>query len=607
VFSEIENAILENNLYGVDINDESMEIARLSLWLRTAKPNRKLNSLNDNIKCGNSLISDPETAGEKAFDWQKEFPQVFEKGGFDVIIGNPPYVHLENVREESEKLSKQNYQTYDKRGDLYALFVEKGFSILKESGYISYIMPNKWLQAGYGKSLRGYFLSKKLVRLIDFGDMQIFEGATTYPCIFISQNEDSNIVKLGKSMTATTEAMTEKALAPMRKLQELTKPFKVSVLSSFLNADFYSAVEQTEEEFDADKLTSDTWVISSQKDSQLLERLRNENITLSQYIGKESYRGIIPGLSEAFMIDETTKVELVSENSNSANIIGSVLRGRNLTRYGMPNKSELDYIILASYDSYVYLEEKYPAIHKHLIQYEEKLRKRGQCNGSKETPEKPYTGQHHWLELDNCPTQEYLDLFAKPKIMYQAFQVKPCFIFDERGLFCNNSMWFIPTDSKALLAILNSKMGWWLISKYCTQIQNGYQLIWKYFGQIPIPKMLTAELEILADKMLSLNSDLQTKRQLFLKRLSDNFAGIKITGKIETFDELDFAQFVAELKKQKIALTLKQQDEWEEYFLDYKTECNSLAAQISATDTEIDGMVYALYGLTVEEIGIIEK
>ncbi|MDR3094490.1 MAG: N-6 DNA methylase [Bacteroidales bacterium] len=101
VFPDIENAILENNLYGVDINEESVEIAKLALWLRTAKPQRKLNSLNNNIKCGNSLISDPEVAGEKAFDWHKEFPQVFEKGGFDVVIGNPPFVRLEHIRDTS--------------------------------------------------------------------------------------------------------------------------------------------------------------------------------------------------------------------------------------------------------------------------------------------------------------------------------------------------------------------------------------------------------------------------------------------------------------------------------------------------------------------------
>src|SRR5690606_14706194 len=97
VLSDIEKHILEQNIYGVDINEESVEIAKLSLWLRTAQRGRKLTSLNNNIKCGNSLIDDPKVAGEKAFNWQKEFPKVFEKGGFDVVIGNPPYVNIVNI------------------------------------------------------------------------------------------------------------------------------------------------------------------------------------------------------------------------------------------------------------------------------------------------------------------------------------------------------------------------------------------------------------------------------------------------------------------------------------------------------------------------------
>ncbi len=187
VFPNVENHILENNIFGVDINEESVEIARLSLWLRTAQKGRKLSTLSSNIKVGNSLIDDPEVAGELAFNWENEFPQVFAKGGFDVVVGNPPYVHLEAIKEVSEQLSKFGYETFDRRGDLYPLFVEKGFNVLKHDGVISYIMPNKWLQAGYGKNLREYFLKYHLVQLIDFGDFQIFQGATTYPCIFISR------------------------------------------------------------------------------------------------------------------------------------------------------------------------------------------------------------------------------------------------------------------------------------------------------------------------------------------------------------------------------------------------------------------------------------
>src|SRR5690606_39090993 len=167
ILSEVENSILENNLYGVDINEESVEIAKLSLWLRTAQRGRKLTSLSSNIKCGNSLIDSKAVAGDKAIKWEKEFPEVFGKGGFDVVIGNTPYVHLESVINIAEQLSSFCYDTFDRRGDLYSLFVERGIDILKKEGVISYILPNKWLQAGYGKKLREYFLTWQIDILID--------------------------------------------------------------------------------------------------------------------------------------------------------------------------------------------------------------------------------------------------------------------------------------------------------------------------------------------------------------------------------------------------------------------------------------------------------
>ena len=139
VFQDVENSILEHNLYGVDINEESVEIAQLALWLRTAKPHRKLNSLNENIKCGNSLISDPAIAGEKAFDWQKEFPKVFERGGFDVVIGNPPYVRAEILAEKDINYYRDNYKVFNTDGDLFSYFYEKGMSMLKTHGLFGFI------------------------------------------------------------------------------------------------------------------------------------------------------------------------------------------------------------------------------------------------------------------------------------------------------------------------------------------------------------------------------------------------------------------------------------------------------------------------------------
>ena len=154
----------------------------------------------------------------------------------------------------------------------------------------------------------------------------------------------------------------------------------------------------------------------------MLERLKTNCITLSQFLNGEANYGIKFGLTEAFLIDDETKNKLIDTDSNSSEIIGSVLRGRDIKRYGIPSEKNLDNIILASFGSYKYLPEKYPAVYRHLLQYEEKLKKRGQCNGSKITEEKPYLGQHHWLELDNNPTKAYLDLYRKPKIMYQTFR-----------------------------------------------------------------------------------------------------------------------------------------------------------------------------------------
>ena len=144
LLNDVSKSILENNLFGVDLNEESVEIAKLSLWLRTAQPNRKLNDLNNNIKCGNSLIDDPEIAGDKAFNWQTEFPQVFEKGGFDVIIGNPPYGAFFNHIEKEYISSK--YHSYQYKFESYLYFYELGIQILKQNGHLSFITPELFLR-----------------------------------------------------------------------------------------------------------------------------------------------------------------------------------------------------------------------------------------------------------------------------------------------------------------------------------------------------------------------------------------------------------------------------------------------------------------------------
>src|SRR5690606_9320995 len=220
----------------------------------------------------------------------------------------------ESIQETSKALAESGYFTYNKRGDLYCVFVEKGFQLLKQNGFISFIMPNKWLQAGYGANLRSFLLEKNLIKLIDFGDFQIFDGATTYPCIFIAENVSS------------------------------TKTFSVSVLQSAKELDFVSNVSQVAEEFKTENFGSDTWVISSNKENNMLTKFSKKYQTLNSHLQGQSYRGILTGLSEAFLIDEGTKQEIISQDSQAADILFPFLQGRDVKPYSVAAPS--NYLIL---------------------------------------------------------------------------------------------------------------------------------------------------------------------------------------------------------------------------------------------------------------------
>ena len=189
VMSDMENSILENNLFGVDINEESVEIAKLSLWLRTAQPNRKLNDLNGNIKCGNSLIDDVEVAGDKAFNWQQAFPKVFDKGGFDVVIGNPPYVFARDNFSQSEKdFFVEKYVSAKYQINTYLLFIEKTITLLKNNGIYGLIIPNSWLMVYSGEGLRKYLLETcNLYQIINLEGYS-FESANVETVILLAEN-----------------------------------------------------------------------------------------------------------------------------------------------------------------------------------------------------------------------------------------------------------------------------------------------------------------------------------------------------------------------------------------------------------------------------------
>ena len=220
-----DNSILENNLYGVDINEESVEITKLSLWLHTAQKDRKLTTLNNKIKCGNSLIDDSAIAGEKAFNWEEEFPEVFGgnsrgkgqtdngkglkslgKGGFDVIIGNPPYVNMVNILNENErKFYQEHYKTVKNKSDLYSIFTEKAHLLLKKNGLFGFIFSNSWMGTDSFTAFREFLAKDVTVTGLTELPEKVFKDATVKTCIcFYTNNKptENNVINIEKCENA---------------------------------------------------------------------------------------------------------------------------------------------------------------------------------------------------------------------------------------------------------------------------------------------------------------------------------------------------------------------------------------------------------------------
>ena len=516
-FQSVENSILEHNLYGVDINEESVEIAQLALWLRTAKPHRKLNSLNENIKCGNSLISDPAIAGEKAFNWQEQFPKVFEKGGFDVVIGNPPYIPTERITSADKSYYEEVFQSAYGRINVYPLFYERGLKLLKNNGLLGYITPYTLMKNQYYIEARRYILDNcTILCLADFSGFPVFEDATVDSIILILQKQH----------------------------------YKKAVPYIFINhiKDFANGLYSIHEAIQSDILQHSDLSFSNIVSSFDFKKVSVGCVKLGEIVNFK--QGIITGNNKKFLTkqegDKTKKV----------------ITGSDFNRYALTWHN--DYVI---YDEKELHRPRVPGI----FEVEQKLLLR-------------QTGAYPICMID---TDSYytLDTVHNGTLKDKRFNLK------------------------YIMCLINSTLHRYLYESSVNESGKVFaQVKIIYIDPLPIKvvdEAIQQPFVTLAETMLSLNQQLQEKRTRFLHRLSENFEGIKITTALQTFDQLDFKGFVAELKKQKIKLTLVQQDEWEEYFNQYRQACQELSEQIKATDAEIDNKVFDLYGLTPEEREIV--
>jgi hypothetical protein len=448
------------------------------------------------------LIDDVDLARGKAFSWEKEFVAVFEKGGFDVVIGNPPYVVVEN---------KNQFKKYNWNNDLYHIFFEKilKYPFLNSKAYFSFITPRFFSVNKNCTEIRDFFLNDPNTDLIELVETTPFQDAETECLISLFKkgnevNSDSIVIKNdSNNIISSTNTISK----------------------SYCNLN---------------------------KNKEILTFITREIINVLQVIEKD--------------------VVLLDEISDSRR--GMEIGKRNFINEGLET--------LVGYD-----------VDKYIIDFDKK-----------------YVGQYEkqYLRLS--------DFFQEENLIYLR-RVSPILraVVSSKKYAFNKNLYGIKIVSqysnKYITVLLNSKLlTYYYKNKFSTKKVDLFPEIQSYlFKSLPIKKLtMTMQVTFIeqADKMLGLNKQLQVQTQKFISRIQNNIEVEKITKKISAFYNNDFSIFVKELKKQKVILTLHQQDEWEEYFNTYKVSINQLQAEIDKTDKEIDAMVYELYGLNEEEIKIVE-
>lgn len=546
-FPDIENQILEHNIYGVDLNEESIEIAKLSLWLRTAQPKRKLTSLNNNIKCGNSLIESKAIASDKAFNWKEEFSEVFAKGGFDVIIGNPPYGIFIDHAEEAHY--KKYFPLTKYKINLYILFIERMHQIF-DKGIVHFIIPKSLLFNTYFENIRELLLVKSKIHEIFMLSEKVFPDAEVGGSLILKYeiNQKDNSKEKIKLISADTYFDYEGNKCLMNDIEQ----------------EFFLKIPH----FEISPISKDG--------SEILKKL-NKLKPLKNYYKLKN--GLNPGNIKHILISDTKETE------NHKPIIWGKEFSNYLINWGG------QYV---NYNSNI---------------------------GEKLTiaDVKGKEGMNKQTKIDFA--LRTADLFETKKLIVRKTGDRFVVAKDEGNLYFDTLVHGIYQNSEEfkldyLLAILNSKP-----ATYIYRILHDIK--GKVFAKISLDKLaafplpnpsieIKNKIELFAVNLTSYLSELNKIKNKFSNYFSGQYQLEKLTKKLENWHELTFADFVKEINKAikttgGTPLNKKDEFEWVDLFEENKTKAQTLKSEIDRTDKEIDKIVYELYGLSEEEIEIVEN
>ena len=541
--------ILLNNIYGVDIDSQAVEVTKLSLLLKVLEGEsdetlkrqlsfvheRALPDLGQNIKCGNSLIGPDYFAGQlmpdeeemrrvNPFDWKAEFPEIMKAGGFDAVIGNPPYVRQESLSVFKDYLA-QRYEAYDGVADLYAYFMEKSVTLLREGGRFSFIVSSSFLRTTYGEALRRMLKKQAAVlRILDFGGLAVFENAKdTYVCIpLLAKTKQPPRIEISRIPSLDFASLDDSAIE-----HRFTIPHE--------------------------RLSPDAWSLKSDEEAAVFEKVMKAGNPLGEYVEGKFFRGVTSGLNDAFIINLETRKALIRKNKASEELIKPLLGGEDVRRYYIEDPDT--WLIFARRGVDI---GRYPAIREHLNKWKTELTPKKSSNDK--VGRKP--GRYEWHEIQDDVA--YYPIFDGPKIIFPDICKAPRFFLDRSGRYLTNTAYCLGVDDTYLLGILNSRLFWFAIGNLSIPFgvragQYRYRLIYQYMEKVPI-------------------------------------RGIDFTSKV---DKEKHGRMVS-LVERNLDLHMRLSEG--------KTpdEKERVQRQIDTTDQEIDRLVYDLYGLTEEEITIVE-
>ena len=557
--------IILNNIYGVDLNEESTEITKLGLFLKICKKDKKLPSLDENIKCGNSVIDDPRYAGEKAFKWEEEYKEILDNGGFDIIIGNPPYVRVQEIDYNQLDYYSSHYDFAMGHIDLSILFIELANRIVKKIGKIGFITSNMFLTADYGQNIRT-FLSKgnlRIDKILDFGDLPVFDDALTYVNIFL----------FTKSICDDFEY------------------YYIKSLEENLNEVYFNQIKIKD-------LNETPWILKGYLLKDIFIKM-NKHPKLSDGIGSCHY-GMKTGMDKVMLIEEA------EINNFETELILKWCTANDCKRYS--SSSSKKYVI------YPYMElngetvlikenelkNNYPKTYNYLSNNKQDLLNR---KDSRKTVD-----EHEWYKLIRYGN---INLFKKRKILFPAICKSNKFCISEKYEgFSGGSVFAITSETTSLeylLGIFNSKLMQTYLHSITSLKKGGYHSYSsKSINNCPIV-LNNDVLENEVEKIVDVTGNMDNEIKGFLKWLQGEYNIDKLSQKLEKYYELTFDEFLEELRKKKVDTKKRSvRENLEAEFYTSLDIIRPLQQQIQELEDEINQKVYKLYDLTDDEIKIIE-